>query len=170
MIIDLMQLIQEASVADEKASQLLFALFQEQKLSSEEQENIHVYLKIMAQKNPHAIYLRGMLYEHGYGVKRDLIMSFLLMREAAADGNPFAIYEVGRQFLQGIGVEKNYESALQWLEIAAESPHYMPNAMYELGRMYEQGLGVEVDLVKAQTWYERAAQKGHSQALKKVGK
>lgn len=168
MTIELTQILQKATANDEEATQTLFTFFKEQKLSREEQESVHLYLKTVSQKNHHAIYLRALLYEYGYGVKQDVVMSFLLLREAAASGNPKATYEVGRHFLEGIGVNKNYESAFQWLELAADSPHYTPGAMYDLGRMYEQGLGIEPDSEKAKAWFEKAAQRGYQAAKEKL--
>lgn len=78
------------------------------------------------------------------------------MREAAAKGHSLAIYEVGHRFLVGLGVEKNYQNALQWLEIAATSPHYIRPAMLDLSRMYDEGLGTDVDKDQAKLWKEKA--------------
>lgn len=158
MINNMNNLLKAAAEGDELAIQTILNSFKEQTIAAEEQEQIHRYLK--AAKTPHAIYLRGLLYEYGYGVKQDYDMSFLMMREAAAKGHAKAIYEVGHYFLEGLGGERNYENALEWLSLAAGSPHYVPRAMYDLGRMYEEGLGVEVDLNQAKKWYENAAQKG----------
>ena len=165
---DLAQLLKKATAGDEPAIDKLVVLFKEPPISLDEQEQIHLYIKQAARQSHHAIYLRGLFYKYGYGVKQDFYMSFLLMREAAAKGNSKATYEIGYHYLEGMGVEKNEENALKWLEIAAGSPHYVPEAMYELGRIYEQGLGEEQHMGKARTWYEQAAKKGHQGAKIKL--
>lgn len=160
----LSQLLQQSVTGDAKSSDELLARFQQHTFTEGEAEEINFYLKKVSHQYVDAIYLRGLLHEHGFGVDQDQDMAHLLMREAASKGNANAIYEVGRHYLLGIGVPQHYESALQWLKLAAESPHYRKNAMYELGNMYEQGLGVEQDAHTAKKWYERAAQKGHYEA------
>lgn len=152
-------LLRKTVEGDDVSLSILLIHFKEHTLSIQEQEQTHAYLKQAAHSHHHAIYLRGLLYEYGYGVKQDFTMSFLFMREAASKGHAKAIYEIGHHFLQGLGVEKNETHALQWLTRAAESPYYVAEAMFDLGLMYEQGLGVEVDLKQAEKWYEQAAQK-----------
>lgn len=167
---DLMPLLRLMLVGDHAASEKIFLSFKQQTLTLVQQEQIHFFLK--SQKIHHAIYLRGLLYEYGYGVKQDYDMSFLLMREAAAKGNSYATYEVGHHLLEGLGVEKHYESAVEWIQLAAGSPHYVPDAMYDLGRMYENAWGLTIDLNKAKSWYENAARKGHQgakEALVRLG-
>jgi TPR repeat protein len=160
-MLELTQTLQKAASGDTLSIQNILIYFKEQKLTPDEQEKIHIYLKQAAKQSHYAIYLRALLYDNGYGIKQDHDMTFLLMREAAAKGNALAIYEVGHRFLEGIGVAKNHASALQWLTMAAGSPYYIADAMYDLGRIYEEGLSVTPDPVKARNWYEKAAQKGH---------
>lgn len=158
-VIALTQLLKDAVAGNEAAREALLASFKENVLEPHQIEEIEVYLKAISGKNPQAIYIRGLLTEYGYGVKADSAMAFLLMREAAAKGHSLAIYEVGHRFLEGIGVEKNYQNALQWLEVAAVSPHYIKFAMQDLSRIYEEGLGVEVDQSKAKFWQEKALER-----------
>lgn len=170
MIEELPQILKAAVAGDQVASKKLLDLLSAQQLTVIEYEQIHIYLKASAQKYHQAIYLRGLLHEHGYGVKQDLDMSFILHREAAAKGNSFSTYEVGRHYLEGIGVDQHYENALQWLKVAAGSPHYVASAMFDLGRIYESGFGVDADLTLAVFWYEKAAKKGHVGAQQKLAK
>lgn len=169
MIEDFPQLIKKAAAGDDSAIDTIIIYFKEQAVSVEEQEEIHIYLKHAEHQSHHAIYFRALLYDYGYGVKQDSDMAFILLREAAAKGNSKAAYEVGRHFLEGIGIEKNDDNAIQWLKLAAGSPHYVREAMYDLGRMYEQGLGAQADPAKAKEWYEKAAKKGHAGAREKLG-
>lgn len=158
MIDDLPQLLKKAATGDTASIDKLLGYFQNQSLIPPEKEQITLFLK--AQKNHEAIYLLGLLYKHGYGIKQDAAMAFLQMREAAAKGNAKAMYEVGHAFLIGEGVEKNYANALQWLNVAASSPHYNANAMFDLGKIYEEGLGVAPDSTQSAQWYQKAAEKG----------
>ena len=170
MIENFQTLLKEAVSGNEKAIETILTYFKEQAVSNEESEQAHLYLKRASLESHYAIYLRGILYEYGYGVKQDVDMSFLLMREAASKGNAKATYEVARHFLYGLSVQQNYQNALEWLKMASGSPHYIPEAMYELGRLYEQGLGVSVDLSQAKEWYEKAAKKGLPQAKETLAK
>lgn len=168
MIEEFIELLKKVSVGDESAIEKILQYSKESNLTSTEKETFHFYLNQTARQSHYAIYLRGLLYKYGYVVKQDFDMSFLLMREAASKGNAKAIYEVGHHFLEGRGVEKNNESALQWLKMAAGSPYYIPDAMYVLATMYEQGLGTDADAKKAEEWYTKAAQKGHLEAKAKL--
>lgn len=168
MAIDLLNLLKRAAAGEDRAIEEILTLFKEEKITTAEQEQIHTYSKQAARQSHFAIYLRALFFDYGYGVKKDPESAFLLHREAASKGNAKATFEVGRHFLEGFGVEKNYESALQWLRISAGSPNYVPEAMFELGQMYELGLGVEVDEGSARSWYEKAAQKGHEGARGKL--
>lgn len=168
MIETFMQLIRDSVAGNLQSVSLLLELFAKQQFSVTDQEQIHIYLKHIAEQNPYAIYVRALLFDHGYGVKQNADMAFLLMREAAAKGNAIAIYEVGHRFLEGIGVDTNYENAQQWLRIAAGSPNYIEAAMYDLGRMYEHGWGVAINETEANFWYDQAAKKGYIAASDKL--
>jgi TPR repeat protein len=168
MIQELPQLLRKVPSGDASVLKTLLDYFKEQKLSNEEREQVHLYLKEAVRQSHHAVYFLALLYDNGYGVKQNLDMAFVLMREAAAKGNSLAIYEVGHRFLIGTGVEPNYESALQWLNTAAGSPYYVADAMYDLGLMYEKGLGVAHGLLLAKDWYNKAAQKGSEKAKEKL--
>lgn len=155
MNVDLGNLLKKVVEGDQAAREDILQYFKEQVFSSDQQEQVHIFLKSVEHKSHHVIYLRALLYEYGYGVKVDLDMAFILMRDAAAKGNSKAIYKVGHYYLQGVGIDQQYENALNWLKVAAVSPHYVDEAMFDLGRMYEQGLGVEANQEQAKMWYER---------------
>lgn len=156
MAIDrIIELLRDSVAGNQAAFAELLASYQTNSISQAGSEQIHLYLKAFSGKTPQAIYLRAFLYDYGYGVRVDFAMAFLLMREAAAKGHSLAIYEVGHRFLEGRGVEQNYQNALQWLELAAGSPHYIKLAMLDLSTMYERGWGVEVNIEKSKEWREK---------------
>lgn len=163
-----LQLARDANRGDKIAIQTLLTDFAENKFSTFEQEQIHLFLKQEARTNHYAVYVRAILFERGLGVPQDVEMAFILMREAAGKGNEEAIYEVGHRLLEGIGIDKNEIGALQWLKMAAGSPYYHPDAMYDLGRMYEFGLNVETDTVQSLEWYQKAAKMGSELAREKI--
>ncbi len=69
-------------------------------------------------------------------------------------GNSGASFRLGSRYLNGIGVEKNYELAKYYLELAAEKNH--AHALYNLGYMYLYGEGVKKDYLMAYDYFERA--------------
>lgn len=115
---DLLKLLKSVCEGDELAWQTLQKNFANHVLSETESANVHRFLKKMETSHPHAIYIRAWLHEYGYGVKKDLEMTFILMRDAASHGHIDAIYEVGRRYLYGIGIDVNVENSMKWLVYA----------------------------------------------------
>jgi hypothetical protein len=62
--------------------------------------------------------LLGIMYRMGQGVRRDLDRAFTLLMEAAAAGRPLAEYHIATMYYAGDGTEKDYITALKWLEIS----------------------------------------------------
>ena len=76
-------------------------------------------------------------------------------------------YRLGRLYCYGNGVDKDYEKALWYFDLAAENRISMAHLM--LGRMYYLGWGVNKDLVKAEYHFECAADAGLVYAEKLLG-
>lgn len=155
---DFIQLLRNTTEGNQSSWVQLLDNFNEHALTPEEEQQVHVYYKHAAKKNPHASFLQAQLYDKGFGVKQDPEMAFVLLRQAAGHAHGQAAYELGRRFLEGIGMAKEYGSAMLWLQVAASNPHYISDAMRLIGDMYKLGLGVAPDLVKAEEWYEKAKQ------------
>lgn len=66
-----------------------------------------------------------------------------------------AMYEIGLLFLNGSLGEKNYESAIEWLQQAGDG-QYGP-ANYRLGLLYYLGQGVTKDHIKAESYFRSGA-------------
>ena len=77
------------------------------------------------------------------------------LRELAEKGQKQAQTDLGLLYAKGIGVERDYATALQWLQRAAAQD--APRAQYNLGLMYERGYGVPRSYDTALDWYRRAA-------------
>jgi TPR repeat protein len=84
------------------------------------------------------------------------------LRDLAEKGQARAQVDLGLLYARGIGVEKDYATALQWLQRAAAQD--TPRALFYMGVMYERGYGVPRDYTTALGWYRRAAAKNLPQA------
>ena len=99
-------------------------------------------------------------------------------------GVPKAQLELGIRYYKGIGVEKNYEQAVQYFQMAAEQglakaqysivscKYYskvVMKAQFSLGICYYYGEGVKKDYKKAVEYFQMAAYQGHSEAQMVLG-
>lgn len=80
----------------------------------------------------------------------------------AAKGDPNAEALLGRAYYLGTGVQRNYATALSWLNKAVA--HDNADGMFFLGLMYEHGAGVNQDIPKSVELFDRAAAKGQRYA------
>ncbi|MBE0434223.1 MAG: sel1 repeat family protein [Methylomicrobium sp.] len=104
------------------------------------------------QKDPYAYYFKGLLYETGNGVTKNLEQALLNYRIAAELGAVEAMRIMGVRSVLGLGVQKNIEQGAIWVRQAAEQGD--SKAWLFLGYLYQHGLGVEKDSLKALNWLE----------------
>lgn len=104
----------------------------------------------------------GVLYDNGYGVRRDDAQAVAWYRKAADQGNAAAQYNLGRLYDNGHGVPQDDAQALAWYRKAAEQGD--AGAQTSLGAAYETGRGVPRDLAQAAEWYRKAADQDHAAA------
>lgn len=109
----------------------------------------------------------GYMYDAGYGVKQNFVISADWYRKAAEHGDASAQLNLGAMYVDGEGVEQNYSLAFEWYKKAAEQG--LKAAQKCLGAMYEDGLGVEQDYELAVEWYRKAAEQGYADAQKLLG-
>ena len=81
-------------------------------------------------------------------------------RATQGDANAEAL--LGRAYYEGVGVQRNYPTALYWLNKAVAQNN--ADAMFILGLMYEWGRGVHQDLQKALALFDRSAALGQGYA------
>ena len=117
--------------------------------------------------NSIGMYMLGIMYEHGEGVKQDYEKAVEWYRKAVDSGYKRAMVDLGYMYLNGYGVKKDYATALEWYEKGAEAG--FNSAMYSLGCMYFAGHGVEQDYNKAAEWYLKAADAGNADAMYQLG-
>ena len=78
------------------------------------------------------------------------------------------LYLIGRIFYEGVEVEKSYEEAVNWWNLAVEKGCI--DAEYMLGFCFEKGQGVELSYVEALKWYLKVAENKYAtDAHNKVG-
>jgi uncharacterized protein len=80
------------------------------------------------------------------------------IQAAAQNQEADAQFELGQLYEYGKGVEQDYQKAMHWYKLAANSELF--KAEYSIALLYEKGRGVEVDYVAAAKWYQKAADKG----------
>lgn len=84
----------------------------------------------------------------------------------AARGDANAEALLGRAYYLGVGVQRNYSTALTWLNKSVAQGN--ADAMFFLGLMYEHGRGVTQDIPKSVDLFDRAAAKGQRYARMEV--
>jgi uncharacterized protein len=138
----------------------------------------------------------GRCYDGGYGVQRDVDVSRMWMKRAAAqghatatgflhererdfagaaewykrgakDGNAFAWMRLGHHYSCESRGEKDLTKAIDCFRKSAELG--CASAMFWLGFCHEYGEGVEADHVKAMDWYRRGAEACDVSCMSKLG-
>ena len=68
-----------------------------------------------------AQYSLGILYDTGFGLKKDENQAFLWYHAAANNQHPMAQFNVGNFYLERENGKGNFESALRWFELASKN-------------------------------------------------
>lgn len=106
------------------------------------------------------------LYAFGKGVERSK-NEVLRLLDGYVDREK-ELYLIGRIFYEGVEVEKSYEEAVNWWNLAVEKGCI--DAEYMLGFCFEKGQGVELSYVEALKWYLKVAENKYAtDAHNKVG-
>ena len=120
-----------------------------------------------AAKLPTAIYLLGVLTEHGAAVPRDLALAAEHYRDAAENGHCAAQVKWGLALIKGRHVEQDLVAGESWLRRAALSGDARAAAL--LGDLYVQGGPLPPNYAEAASWYRRAAEAGDRAAARALG-
>ena len=123
--------------------------------------------KFADQGSPAAQTCRGVCYEKGYGVDKDLVEAVKWYRKAAEQEFPVAQYNLGRCYTNGNGVPQDHAEAVKWYRKAAEQEY--PIAQNSLGVCYANGTGVDKDILNRVFWYSKAAEQGYAMAQYNLG-
>ncbi|MEW6992193.1 tetratricopeptide repeat protein [Colwelliaceae bacterium 6441] len=109
-----------------------------------------------------AQYQMALIYQNGWGVKKDPQKAFELMSLSATQNFPDALFNLSIMYSEGEIVKKDLATAFSLMEKAAEKN--LASAQFNVAVMYSQGIGVKKDLVKAARWYEKSARQNYTLA------
>ena len=116
-----------------------------------------IFHRLAADDHRDAQFMRGVLHEGGYGVKKDFNEAAQWYLRAAKAGLSSAQYNLGIFYQFGQGVRKSDAEAFVWHSRAASQGH--ASAQNNLASLYFAGNGVDKDPMEAWKWYEVAATK-----------
>ena len=87
-------------------------------------EMMDYYLQASTLKQPDVLYRISNLYKTGYKeIQQDNAKSMDYLRQAAELGDPDAMFDLGIRYEKGDGVVSNTQTALQWINKAADAGH-----------------------------------------------
>lgn len=132
-------------------------------------------LFVAASKHGHAEsgYRAGLMYEHGWGCRKDLAKAAQFYRASASKNHPGAASRLGHACIFGeLGLGRRDREGLKWLKRASESgdPQYNTGPLL-LAKLHENGHGDDCfkDEVYAAQLYTQAAELGNAEACLKMG-
>lgn len=113
-----------------------------------------------------AFQLAEMTRRGAAGAQGGLAAAILLYRRAAEADHPSAALALARLYSVGEGVERDKETAVHWLSVAAKGGN--AEAMFLLSNAYAGGDGVPADPRHARVLLERAADKNYPDAVRQL--
>jgi TPR repeat protein/tetratricopeptide (TPR) repeat protein len=116
---------------------------------------------------PTALYLLGVVTEHGLGVARDETAAAEFYRRAAQKGHRPGQLRWGLALMHGAGVDANPSEGETWLRRAALAGD--PEAAALVGNIYATGGTLPANHAEAASWFRRAAEAGHKGAARSLG-
>ncbi|NQZ80481.1 MAG: sel1 repeat family protein [Colwellia sp.] len=109
-----------------------------------------------------AQYQMALIYQKGYGVKKDQQKAFELFSLAAAQNYPDALFNLAIMYSEGKIVDKDLKTSFTLTEKAAQKG--LASAQFNVGVAYFNGDGIKKDYLKASRWYEKAADQNYALA------
>lgn len=116
---------------------------------------------------PAKLYLANLYWYGRFGCPKDLEKSAALYEECARAGNARAQFVMSANYYAGDGVEKDYELAKMYANLALEQRYIY--AWRRWGKFYRDGLAVPQDYSKARECYENGAKIGDFNCYNKIG-
>ncbi len=125
------------------------------------EQAIAVLNELARQGSADAMFVLGMAYYDGDGVKRDTLKCADLLARAAALGHIKANHDLGCFYYYGYGFPEGFRNWQKSAELLARTAQqgYTPSMTF-LGSMYENGEGVSQSAEMARALYQRAAELG----------
>ena len=121
-----------------------------------------------AQGDPDAMTNLGMLYDIGYGTKRDFGKAAEWYEKAAQLGFVVAQYNLANLYYDGRGVSRDKKQAARWYTAAAQGNH--GKSQFYLAQMYFDGDGIDEDKEAGFAWLQKASDQGSPEAQYELGR
>lgn len=129
---------------------------------------LRLYKSEVSKGNVLAIYEIADIFHRGlatsteekiFALSSNALERFMQVETTATTMKPYLQYRIGRTFYDGYGTKTDMETALKWLEQAANGSNH--NAQYTVGKMYRDGTGTAPNMEKAILYISRAAESGN---------
>jgi TPR repeat protein len=108
------------------------------------------------------------LYQHGYGVRKNIRWALEYYTKSAEQGNTDAQYNLGHLYQKHTDIKFNYRQAFYWYKKSAQGGNIA--AQRSLAYFYLKGLATDMDNEVALNWYLKAAEAGDFEAQVVLGK
>ncbi len=109
-----------------------------------------------------AKYKLGIMYEKGFGTKKDYKKAMYWYEKSIKDGFQKAYCNLGGIYLNGTGTAVDKEKAVEYFSLGAENND--PRSLFMLAKCYYRGLGTQKNVNKAINLLEEADAKGDKYA------
>jgi TPR repeat protein len=127
------------------------------------QKGLEWLQKAADEDHAQAVFLLGLAYYQGFGVKKDIPKARSLYIKAADLGFHKAQLFVGTYYLSGLDpFALDFHKARHYLSMAADQDE--PDASYFMAAIYIHGMGVKQDYNIVRKYLEKASGQGHSEA------
>lgn len=110
---------------------------------------------------------KGIAAALGTNTNQGVDLARKLFQQAANKGYAPAEANLGTMYVNGWGCQRNYGTALYWLQLAAKSSN--ASALRTLGVLYLNGWGVRQDNREAFRYFQKAADGGDTLAMSNLG-
>lgn len=109
--------------------------------------------------------LLGQAHATGKGTPKNMLKAVEFWKMAAAQGHPGAMQDLSLAYYQGEGIDRSYESARTWAELAVERDPKSSVSAAILGLIYREGQGVEKSPSMAARYLRISASAGNINSM-----
>lgn len=122
----------------------------------------------VAQKDPEALWLKGLMHATGAGVPRDNRQAIEFLSAGVEAGATYGLTLIGNIYQEGgFGIEQDIAKAAQIYQTAADDGY--ADAQWLLGELYLTSTEVGINPSKAAALFSKAALQEHPEALYSLG-
>ena len=117
-------------------------------------ESVKWAKKAVSQNCANGVWVLALAYEHGRGVRKNMVKAIELYRQGADLGHSGCMNNLGQAYMEGEYVERNRREAFRLFNASAELGYGI--AMYNVGRCYQFAYGTKGNMKTAVEWFEKA--------------